>query len=329
LDKHKAAAGITDAALKKAVELAIPGADIYTICQTVDDQIEDEVKKTFNNKKNKKIERGIAFPTTVSVNNIMGHYSPLKDESSELEEGDVAKIMCGAHFDGFAAVAGFTVVVGGDKVTGRKADVVLAAQKAMAAAQRVIREGATNTQVTEAIAKVSAEFDINPIEGVLSHKMKKHIVDGNDVIINKETATQQVDEYEFIPGDVFGLDIVVSTGEGKTKEAEERCTVYKREINQTYQLKLAKSRAFFVEMDRRFPTLPFSIRGFKDQIGAKVAVKECSDHDLLIAYPVLQEKPGEIVAQFFKTIAVLPRSTTVLCGDLEFQEDRFTGEHSI
>lgn len=44
----------------------------------------------------------------------------------------------------------------------------------------------TNTKVTEAIAKVCKEFDTNPVEGVLSHKMKKHLIDGNDVIINKE-----------------------------------------------------------------------------------------------------------------------------------------------
>ena len=69
------------AALAKAAELAIPDADIYTICQTVDAFIEDEVKKVFASKKSKKLERGIAFPTCISVNHIMGHYSPLEDES--------------------------------------------------------------------------------------------------------------------------------------------------------------------------------------------------------------------------------------------------------
>jgi len=41
--------------------------------------------------------------------------------------------------------------------------------------------------VTEAIAKVCEAFEVNAVEGVLSHKMKKHLIDGNDVIINKET----------------------------------------------------------------------------------------------------------------------------------------------
>lgn len=74
------------------MELAIPGADIATICNTIDTMIEEEVKRTFSSKKSKHLERGIAFPTCISVNNVMGHYSPLLDESTVLNEGDVAKM---------------------------------------------------------------------------------------------------------------------------------------------------------------------------------------------------------------------------------------------
>ena len=78
--------------LAKAVELAVPGADIATICSTVDAMIEEEVKKTYASKKSKNLERGIAFPTCISVNHIMGHYSPLVDESTLLKDGDIAKM---------------------------------------------------------------------------------------------------------------------------------------------------------------------------------------------------------------------------------------------
>jgi methionine aminopeptidase len=50
----------------------------------------------------------------------------------------------------------------------------------------LIKEGGTNTSVTEIIAKVCEEYGCNAVEGVLSHKMKKHLIDGNDVIINRE-----------------------------------------------------------------------------------------------------------------------------------------------
>lgn len=149
---------ITDACLAKAVELAVPGADISTICATVDAMIEEEVKKTFASKKSKHLERGIAFPCCISVNNIMGHYSPLVDESSVLQEGDVAKIICGSHFDGYASNAATTIVIGDAPVAGRQADAILAAWNAFQAAQRKIAEAATNTEVSEVIQKVAEQF---------------------------------------------------------------------------------------------------------------------------------------------------------------------------
>ena len=95
---------------------------------------------------------------------------------------------------------------------------------------------------------------------------------------------------------MIALDILISSGEGKTKESEVRTTVFKREIDMWYQLKSQKARVFFNEVNTRYPTLPFSTAGFQDQTGAKLGVKECLNHDLLVHYPVLVEKAGEYVA---------------------------------
>lgn len=143
------------------------------------------------------MEKGIAFPTCVSPNSICGHYSPLKSETSLLKEGDVAKIELGVHIDGFVALVGHTVVVGKSEVDGRKADVILAAYKGLQAAYRLTRPGNNNYQVTDAISKIAEAYECTPLEGVLSHELKKHFLDGNKVIINKETLDQHVEEAEF------------------------------------------------------------------------------------------------------------------------------------
>lgn len=70
-------------------------------------------------------------------------------------------------------------------VTGRKADVILAAYKAAQAALRLLKPGNFNNQVTDAIKKVCDSYEVNALEGVLSHDLKKHLIDGNKVIINK------------------------------------------------------------------------------------------------------------------------------------------------
>merc|ERR550514_615502 len=86
-------------------------------------------------KEGKKIEKGVAFPTCISVNEVVGHFSPLKGESRVLKEGDVAKVDLACHIDGFIAAAAHTVVVGkagadGEKVEDKKADAIMAAWNA-------------------------------------------------------------------------------------------------------------------------------------------------------------------------------------------------------
>jgi methionine aminopeptidase len=65
------------------------------------------------------MEKGLSFPTCISVNNVVGHFSPLKSEDRVLKEGDVAKIDLGVHIDGFVGQVAHTVVVGGASASGR------------------------------------------------------------------------------------------------------------------------------------------------------------------------------------------------------------------
>jgi methionine aminopeptidase len=76
-------------ALEKAISLCVDGADVSTICGTVENFIEEELQKVFSNKKSKKLERGIAFPCCISVNEICGHFSPTQDDSIKLKTEDV------------------------------------------------------------------------------------------------------------------------------------------------------------------------------------------------------------------------------------------------
>jgi len=156
------------------------------------------------------------------------------------------------------------------------------------------------------------------------------LIDGNECIINLQNPEQRVEDWEFAAGDVIGLDVFISTGEGLGKETEIRSTVYKREMDMQYSLKSKSARNFFSIVNKEYPTLPFSIRGFTELTGAKVGVKECLEHELIMGYPVLAEKNGEFVAQFKGTIVVQPKSTAILCGGRDLANaDGFKTENSI
>lgn len=152
---------------------------------------------------------------------------------------------------------------------------------------------------------------------MLSHQTKRFVVDGNNVVINKETIDQKVEDVTFEDWDAYTFDIVMSTGEGKARETEARTTIFKRAVDQRYTLKLKASRAVFTEINTRFPTMPFTLRSaflfstspfslrpvpvshpplfcraLKDEKTARLGITECLKHDLVEPYPVLHEKPG-------------------------------------
>ena len=162
----------------------------------------------------------------------------------------------------------------------------------------------------------------------MSHEIKKHLVDGNKVILNKETFDQRVEEQEFAIHDVFDFEVMVSSGEGKLKDADVRCTVFKRAMDQVYNLKVKQSRKFFNEVLNKYPSFCFRLNAFEDELSAKLGVKECTQHDLLVPYPVMVEKPGQYVAVFRTTVMITKGKTTALTG-IAIDKSQFKSEHTI
>jgi len=308
--KYKLAGDIANRVLAQLVKETVPGKVIVDLCTLGDKLITEAVSTQYNKGK---VEKGVAFPTSFSVNNCLGHFSPLVGDTATIKEGDLVKVDLGVHLDGFIALGAHTFVAlepanATQPVTGRKADVICAAHYAAECAHRLIKPGNKNTQVTEMISKVASQFGCEAVEGVLSHQMKRFVIDGNNVIINKANVDQKVDEFEFEEGQVYAVDIVMSTGEGKARELESRTTIYKRAVDQNYLLKLQAARYVFNEVNNRFPTLPFTLRAL-DEKRARLGITECVKHDLVIPYPVLYEKDNEFVAQFKFTVMILPSST--------------------
>ena len=127
---------------------------------------------------------------------------------------------------------------------------------------------------------------------------------------------------------MFALDVFVSSGEGKTKELDTRCTVYKRAMDRSYNLKIKQSRQFFNEVLDNYPSFCFGLNSFKDPMTARVGIKECLEHELLVPYPVLTEKPGAVVAQFKFTVMITKGKTTALTG-LPIEEAQFKTENEL
>jgi len=159
----------------------------------------------------------------------------------------------------------------------------------------------------------------------MSHELKRNLIDGNNVIINRVEIDQNVEEFKFEVFQVYSMDLVMSTGEGKTRELTHRTTVYKRAIDRSYLLKLQAARFIFNEINQKAPVLPFTMRCL-DEKKRRMGIVEMIKHDLLDSYPVLWEKDGEFIVQFKFTALLLPNGTIRLNS---FPLPHVTSQYSV
>lgn len=334
--KYQEASKIVNSTLTEIIAMCVPGASVLSICRFGDNAIQEKAALIYRAKKGgKPIEKGISFPVCLSVNECVCHFSPLSsDDSKTLAAGDMVKIDFGCHVDGYIAVAAHTVVVPDEAapgpITGPKADVINAAYAAAEVAARLIKVGNTNKQVTAAMAKVAQAYGVTPVMGTMMHQMKRYVIDGSKMImlVEDEATNQKAEECTFEPYEVYAVDVAMTTGDGKPRELDTRTTIFKRQVDKSYNLKMKASRAFFSEVAKKAPVFPFALRSFEDERNAKLGVRECVEHDLVQPYQVLYERNGSLICHVKFTILLLPGGTAKVTG-LTLPEGAFVSDKTL
>jgi curved DNA binding protein len=363
LSKSKEAAQIANQVLQGVLSQVAAGKDIADLCDFGDALV---AQLTGQVHKSKKLEKGVAFPTCISVNECVGHFSPFKSESRPLAEGDVVK-MCvaarrragargaprlasprlasprlasrlaralahpppplsrrsdlGVHLDGLIALVAHTTVVGADAaagrlVTGPRADVLAAAHAAAEIALRLIKPGAKNSAVTAAMERVAEAFGVRAVAGVQMLQLQQFVLEGPKRIALKadKADAEAAKECVFAADEAYAVDVCFSTGEGRPIEKDARTTVFKRTVDNAYKPKIKASQQLLSEINKRHPTLPFTLRSLGKESEARLGVKECQTHGLVGAFPVLFEREGAVVAQFRFTVLLLPGGSQKVTG---------------
>jgi curved DNA binding protein len=234
----------------------------------------------------------------------------------------------GCHFDGYIAVAAHTLVVkespdDAPTVDAELGNVAVAAYNAMLVAANSIAAGNTNKDVTAAVERVAKAYNVTPISSVRMHQMKRYVLDGVKEVALKAVGPEDPEE-EKVPDctfeqfEVYAVDVAMSTGDGKARPGEMRTTIFKRNVEKQYMLKTKASRQVLAEVDKKYPTMPFTMRHLSDQRTAKLGLNECIAHGLLTPYPSLHEYSGK-VAHFKCTVLLLPSGTSRVTG-LELPE---------
>ncbi|BAM38863.1 proliferation-associated protein 2g4 [Theileria orientalis strain Shintoku] len=326
--KYRTASNIANLALTKVLKEVKPGVSVKHLCELGDSVILEESSKLYNKKENgRKVEKGIAFPTCVSLNEIIDNFSPTED-TVLVKEGDVVKVSLGSHIDGYVGLVSHTVFVG-ETITGRTADVLKAAWLSCEAALRKLKAGGSSSEVAKVVERVAAQFNCTPMVGFYSHEMKRHIIEGTKNFSLSTKLEDKMDPITFGAKEAYSVNVVLTTGEHKSKQTEHITTVYRTEVQNRYTLKTSLGRSFMSQVNSKFPVFPFHLKSFDDERALKVGLQESLRHNLLKPYYVTTGKTGDVVAHFRFTALLLPTGTKKISGLAFDQLDKCNSELKV
>eukprot|EP01060_Flectonema_neradi_P025781 TRINITY_DN34603_c0_g1_i1.p1 TRINITY_DN34603_c0_g1~~TRINITY_DN34603_c0_g1_i1.p1 ORF type:complete len:464 (+),score=83.82 TRINITY_DN34603_c0_g1_i1:45-1436(+) len=329
LEKYKLAAKFSQDALEYVVSQCVAGAVISRLCKEGDEKIAGFCDSVFRqpDEEGNPIFKGVAFPTSISPNDLTAHFAPHPAEGEAncdvaLKNGDVIKIHMGAHIDGYMSQVAHTLVVGDDLAAAhpQTADVITAAYYAAEAALRVMRPDLQNRNeaVTNVFNKVAENYQVTTCQGVLSHRVLRWNPIGPSCIISqrisdKDDQVQEVEDITFGNHEVWHLDIAMSSEHEKLHCAPLPTTIYKR--NDIAVAPKIKAAHYVLRSVRdKLLNYPFSMREFENLSQAKLGMRDLLMRDMIDPVPVMKTKKQDVTARFSWTILLTPKGVVRLTG---------------
>lgn len=258
------------------------------------------------------INNGIGFPTGLSLNNCVAHYSPDKNLNLDLKfnKDDILKIDFGVEVNGYLIDSAFTVYFD------EKYDILAKAVKE--ATETGIKNIGVDVYINDwakDIYEVMTSYDvdgksISPVTSLGGHNILRRIIHGGMFLPSKPL--DYLKNSKFNEG-VYAVETFGSMGNGEIETIYNENTLYRlKKINSTTKNKNLNN--IIKKLYKNFNTLPFSSRytDIKKENLQKLVLK-----NILSEYPPLVDKTG-FSAQYEHTIYLEDGKKINLSKDFDY-----------
>jgi methionyl aminopeptidase len=295
LDKWRRAAAIAAHVREYVASLLVPGAKLIDVSIAGHARIEELGGKP-------------AFPLQISRNHIAAHYCAWIGDPTTAEEGDLIKVDCGVHVDGFVADTAKTVDLSAD---GRHGHLIAAAREALAAAIEIAGPDVDVIEIGRAVEKVIRGHGLNPVRNLTGHGVGRWIIHRAPQIPNVPSGRGTLKAGTCVAIEPFATD-----GSGLVREQGDPHVFMAKK-----GLKKGKGTdAAVLAAVEEFAGLPFGSRCLLQRFPYEPVAKTLNALSLsgqLVVYPPLVERAGSFVAQFEHTLYVSEDGVEVLTANAE------------
>jgi methionyl aminopeptidase len=283
VDKLRQSGRISATALAHGRAMIVPGARIEDIQRAVEAKIRE-------------LGGAPAFPAQISRNHIAAHYCSPPGDPTTVQPGDIVKLDCGTHVDGYVSDNATTV----DLRDGEGSLLCAASRMALENAIAVMGPGVSLTEVGRQIEQTIGSLGFKPVRNLCGHGVARFTIHCAPSVPNY--ADNKAPRLR--PNMTIACEPFASDGKGMIQvDGAPEVWMLKRDVRPKDGLPATLERAM-----TQTSGLPFARRDLERWLGSLGAVpdalKTLRKKDLLDEYPPLCEKPGVRIAQFEHTIFI-------------------------
>jgi methionyl aminopeptidase len=298
---------------KYAQSVIRPGMKLVDVCRTIESTLSYLCEK-------EGLEKGQAFPTGCSLNNVAAHYTPNSGDERVLSQNDVCKIDFGTHYKGYLIDSAFTVAFDERYKPLLEAvkDATLTGVKEAGIDVRLCDIGEAIQEVMESyeVTLDGKTYAIQSVRNLCGHNIGRYKVHGGkSVPIIKGGSQVKMEE-----GEMYAIETFGSTGKGYVREDGE-CSHYMKEFKEAnVAFKHPKSKKLLAFISKNYSTLAFC-RRWLDEAGESehiIALKELVEKGVVNAYPPLCDVSGSYVAQYEHTLLLKPSGKEIMSIDDDY-----------
>ena len=285
IDKFRRAGKAAAAGLKFGAGLIREGASILEVAELSERRILDEGP-----------EVELAFPCNIAIDDVAAHFTPLStDRDLAFERGQLVKLDCGAHVDGYIGDTAITIEVGTQNYT----SLIRASREALEIALDLIAPRVRLNSVGEAVSAVIKGYGFAPIENLTGHSLEQYNLHAGLSVPNVPDPRAGVVQ----AGTAVAVEPFATDGRGRV-DGKRPSHIYR--FSRANRGKGEEARKLLSEIDERFKGLPFAERWCAPIARkAQPLLRQLVRAGGVTEYPILSEVGTGMVSQAEHTVLVL------------------------
>lgn len=270
--------------------------------------IENEIKKETEFNTGKPLDKGIGFPTGLSINNCAAHYTPnYGEENIIFKESDILKIDYGVHYEGTIIDSAFTISFNPHYEEFINISKNLTNYAVSLCGPDVVL-GDIGKDIEEYIKSKEIEingivYPINIMSDLSGHKISKYEIHAGKAVPNINIyypLRMQENEY-------YAIEPFITTGLGKSiyKEPNSHYMLTRGHCN--VELYNNNDKKLYNIIKKNYSTLPFCQRWLyelNNNMDYNAVLKKLVDKKILNVYPPIYDIENSIISQFEHTIYI-------------------------